>query len=69
MLRGGELAHVDTDLGDDHLGRHFPHPGDGHQRIPGVNERGHHLIDLGVETGQSPIEVIEWARCWPSITA
>ncbi len=48
---GGEPGHVQPDLGD-HRGRtDGPETGDLIQALHGVNERGDHLLDRGVEFG------------------
>jgi hypothetical protein len=56
---GREHRHVHADLGDDRLGGPLAHPGDGGQPVPSLGERGEHPIDVGVELGDRPLELLQ----------
>ena len=56
---GGELGHVDTDLGDDALGRALADTGDRVEPIAGFTERGDHPVDFTVEVGDRRFQVVD----------
>ncbi len=47
MRGGGEVAHLDADLGDQLLGGDHPDPGDRIQPLGVAGKRGDHPVDLG----------------------
>ena len=51
MAWGGEAAHVEADLGDDHLRGGAADPGDLIQPVDRSGERGDLLVDLGLQLG------------------
>jgi hypothetical protein len=51
MARGGEAAHVGTDLGNDHLGGGAADPGDLIQPVGRGGERGELGFDPAVQVG------------------
>jgi hypothetical protein len=62
MSRGGEAAHLDADLGDDHLGGAPTHPGNGDQPLQLLTERADHPVDLDVQAldrGRELVDVIQ----------
>jgi hypothetical protein len=62
MTRRREPAHVDADLGDDHLGGAFPDPRDRQREGGGLIERGHQLVHRGIELDDHRGEVIDVAQ-------
>jgi hypothetical protein len=59
MGRGGELAHVRADLGQDDLGGTAVDPGDGVQQRHLLNERGDHLLDPRRKRGDGLVQVVD----------
>jgi len=59
---GRETGHVGADLGDDRLRGPLSDAGDGVEVVAGFSERGHHLVDLGVEVGGGGLEVGVWSK-------
>jgi hypothetical protein len=51
MAGGGEAAHVQADLGDDHPGGGAADPGDRIQPVGCRRERGDLLVDVGLQLG------------------
>jgi hypothetical protein len=62
MARGGEAAHVDTDLGDDHLGGGAANPTDLIQPVDRRRERADHLLDLGLQRGDVGAGLVDTAK-------
>jgi hypothetical protein len=59
---GGEAAHVDPDLGEDHLRGPSPHPRDRDQPLELLTERADHPVNLDVESrdvGRELVDVID----------
>ena len=62
MSRGGEAAHVDPDLGDDHLRGAAAHPGNRDQVLELFTERADHSVHLLVQPhdiGRELVDVIQ----------
>ena len=59
MLGGGERAHVDADLGDQHLGGALLDAGDRHQQVTLAGERGDPLLDLGRQPVDRLVEEVD----------
>ena len=47
------------DLGEHALGRPLAHPRDGVQPVPSPRERGDHPVDMGVELGDRPLQLLQ----------
>jgi hypothetical protein len=56
---GREPGHVDADLSDDAFGGPFGHPGDRVEPVTGLAEGGDHPVDLDVEGGDRPFQVLD----------
>jgi hypothetical protein len=59
VARGGEAAHVQPDLGDDHRGGDRADAGDLIEAGRCLDERGDHLLDRGVELGDVGVEGVD----------
>jgi hypothetical protein len=59
MPGGREPGHVHTDLGDDDRGRRRPDPGDLVQPSGRVTERGQMPLDLFIDRGDVPVDLID----------
>jgi hypothetical protein len=65
MAGGGKAAHVDPDLGDDHLGGAPAHAGDGDQPPQLLTERADHPVHLDVETLDHDRELVDVIQVHP----
>jgi hypothetical protein len=65
VLGSREPRHVDLAPGDDHLGDALADAGDGPQSSGRVSKRGHHPVDLRIETGDSLGELIHAVQMHP----
>ena len=66
MPGGGELGHVRTGLGDDHVSLGRGHPRDAHQQLPDRYERDdHHLDPLGdvLDRGGVLVDQVQVGAC------
>ena len=59
MSHGGETAHIETDLGDDHLGAERAHAGDGADEFDGGAKGGEVGLDLPIDRRDRCIEAID----------
>jgi hypothetical protein len=62
MAWGGKAAHVDTDLGDDHLGGGAADPGDLIQPVDRLGERGDLGLDPGLHRGDVGAGLVDAAK-------
>src|SRR5215211_473239 len=61
----GEHRHVDPDLGDDALGGPLADPGDRVEAVTGPRERGDDPVDLRVELGDGPLQLLDVVQGQP----